>query len=161
MTDMTLSQKVVSKLNLLTVNHITSIIVIIEVEWNVEGFVVVSALESTRGQNVTSAGREGASGEALEETCCCSQQRFLSFSLLLFLSAPLSHSFPACFLRLAHTAKASYFHTRNCTNTCRVPRGLPWTAAQIVHCTELGGPIHKVVSAINNLPSCVWWPTVY
>ena len=64
---MTLSQKVVSKLNLLTVNHITSIIVIIEVEWNVEGFVVVSALESTRGQNVTSAGREGASGEALEE----------------------------------------------------------------------------------------------
>ena len=28
---------------------------------------MVSALESTRGQNVTSAGREGASGEALEE----------------------------------------------------------------------------------------------
>jgi len=64
---MTFSQKVVSKQNLLTVNHITSIIVIIEVEWNVEGFAVVSALESTRGQNVTSAGGEGASGEALEE----------------------------------------------------------------------------------------------
>lgn len=34
---MTLSQKVVNKLNLLTLNLIASIVVTIEVEWNVEG----------------------------------------------------------------------------------------------------------------------------
>lgn len=38
----------------------------IEVEWNVEGFVVVCALEPTRGQNVTSSqGEEGTLVEAL------------------------------------------------------------------------------------------------
>lgn len=90
MTDTTRSQKVVSKWNLLTVNHITSIIVIIGVEWNVEGFVVVSALESTRGQNETSVGREGASGEALEENC----------SLLLLTMIPfiLVATLPLCSL---------------------------------------------------------------
>lgn len=61
---MTLSQKVVNKLNILTLNLITSIAVAIEVEWNVEGFVVVSALASIVGQNVTLIqGEKGTSGE--------------------------------------------------------------------------------------------------
>ena len=36
MTDMTFSQKAVNKLNLLTLNLITSTVVTIEVEWNIE-----------------------------------------------------------------------------------------------------------------------------
>ena len=101
---------------------------------------MVSALESTRGQNVTSAGREGASGEALEENYLLLLSAVIPFILIATL--PLCSltilSLPACFLRLTHTAKASHFHTENYTNAYRVPRGLPWATAQTVHCTELG-----------------------
>ena len=58
-------------------------------EWNVEGFVVVSALESTRGQNVTSAGGEGASDEALEENYLLLLLTMIPFILIATL-APCS-----------------------------------------------------------------------
>lgn len=43
---------------------------------------MVSALESTRGQNVTSVGREGASGEALEENCSLLLLTMIPFILI-------------------------------------------------------------------------------
>lgn len=113
-----------------------------------------------------SAGKEGASDNALEGNClqlllCSCFPSHSSPSSL----PPSSHSFPACFLRLAYTAKPSLFHTTVisvfiedllgcCIQLCEL------YTARFIHSVAYVQCIHIVCSlcAAHDLHGCRWWP---
>lgn len=116
-------------------------------EWNVEGFVVVSALESTRGQNVTSAGGEGASDEALEENYLLLLLTMIPFILIATLApCSLIVLFPNLLSQISQHSQSLLLSHVQLHRLCTA---------------QSWGPHSQLLCALNNLSGCVWWPTVY